>query len=183
MTDLDFLANPSDEVAPQLLGCRLYKKLPSGQLVGGAIIETEAYAEYDAASHCFGGKPTARTAPMFDSAGHTYVYFTYGMHHCMNIVTGEKGRGEAVLIRALLPDKGIDAIIKNRKTDQNLANGPAKLCQALGITLKDTHKLLNSSDIILLPPDPDLKIKSIQTTTRIGIKKDTHRLWRFLAEL
>ena len=181
MTNLDFLKQSSDRVAPRLLGYRLYKKLPSGQLVGGVIIETEAYHENDAASHCFGGKPTARTAPMFNFAGHTYVYFTYGMHYCFNIVTGPKGRGEGVLIRALLPDQGLDVMAENRKVNKNLTDGPAKLCHALGITMEDRNKLLNSSDILLL--SPNLQIKSIKTTTRIGIKKDTHRLWRFVAEL
>lgn len=179
MSNLDFLSKPSHIVAPELLGYRLYKRLSSGQLIGGVINETEAYSEDDAASHCFGGKPTDRTAPMFLSAGHTYVYFTYGMHHCLNIVTGPAGRGEGVLIRSLIPDEGIETISERRKTNKNLTNGPAKLTQALGITLADRAKQLNNSDIMLLPPKTIPK--NIIATPRIGIKKDTHRLWRFVA--
>lgn len=179
MSNLEFLRQPAHLAAPQLLGWQLYKKMSTGELVGGVINEVEAYCQDDAASHCFGGLPTARTAPMFKSAGHTYVYFTYGMHHCFNIVTGPEGRGEGVLIRSLLPNQGLDFMAQNRRTSQNLANGPAKLCQALGITLSDRGKLLNHSDLVLLPPIS--AIESITTTPRIGIKKDTHRMWRFVS--
>ncbi|NLB28899.1 MAG: DNA-3-methyladenine glycosylase [Clostridiales bacterium] len=180
MAELEFLNKPSHIAAPRLLGYRLLKKAPSGELAGGTINEVEAYSEDDAASHCFGGKPTARTAPMFLRAGHVYVYFTYGLHHCFNIVTGPEGRGEGILIRSLIPEEGLDIMRENRKREKGLTDGPGKLCQALGITLEDRGKLLNQSDIMLLPPV--MKVKSIKSTARIGIKKDTHRRWRFVGE-
>ncbi len=91
--------------AQSLLGCELVHHTPAGD-IGGIIIETEAYAEEDEASHSFRGV-TKHTAPMFKEAGYVYMYFIYGMHWCMNIVTGPTGHGEAVLIRALKPTRGI----------------------------------------------------------------------------
>src|SRR5882757_7921267 len=97
--DFEFLKLPSYEVAPRLLGCELVREL-NGQRLVGRIVETEAYDQTDAASHSYKGE-TPRTSVMFGPAGQLYVYFTYGMHFCMNVVTGEVGHGAAVLIRAL----------------------------------------------------------------------------------
>lgn len=146
--------------------------------MGGMITETEAYTEDDAASHAYKGKSN-RNRVMFGESGHIYVYFTYGMHYCMNIVTGHEGRGEGVLIRSIKPDKGLD-IIKQRRnnpSDNELMNGPAKICQALGITTKDNGAAIDER-IILLSPISKIKTKR---TRRIGITKDVHRLWRFIS--
>jgi DNA-3-methyladenine glycosylase len=132
-------------------------------------VETEAYTEDDAAAHTYRGK-TKRNAPMFEEAGTIYIYFTYGMHYCMNIVTGPVGHGEAVLLRALEPLEGIDQMQLNRpgRPLSQLTNGPAKLVEALGIppTLSGQH--LGDSGLRLIPGSPS---GSITKTTRIGISQ------------
>jgi DNA-3-methyladenine glycosylase len=165
--------------ARALIGYRFYVEQSDGTRVGGMICETEAYTPKDAASHSFHGK-TPRTAVMFDEPGHLYVYFTYGMHWCVNIVTSPIGSGEAVLLRALMPDQGLSIMRTRRsgKPDAELTNGPAKLCQALDITGKDSSEKLNESRFILLPPNH--QIPHVIATKRIGISRDTHRLWRFI---
>src|SRR6478735_247431 len=146
-----FLARPAPEVARDLIGYRLYACEADGSLTGGVIIETEAYTADDAASHSYRGE-TPRNRVMFGPAGHIYVYFTYGMHWCMNIVTGKKGEGEAVLIRALRPDQGLERITKRRHGRQGLTNGPAKICQALAVTGSDNGQSLGAGRFVLLPP-------------------------------
>ncbi len=176
---MSLLEQGAVDAAEGLIGWRLYVREADGTLTGGRIIETEAYAQEDAASHSHRGR-TPRTEVMFGPAGHIYVYFTYGMHWCMNIVTGHEGHGEAVLIRALEPDNGLDYMQMRRgdKPPGELTNGPAKLCQALAVTGQDNGARLNHSRFVLLPPDkPKPKIKA---TERIGITRDTHRLWRFV---
>ena len=127
----EFYARPSVAVAPELLN----KVMVAGPC-RGRIVEVEAYAgPLDPASHAYRG-PTARNATMFGPPGHLYVYFTYGMHFCANAVTGEQGEGQAVLLRALAPLAGIDLMQARRpaaRRPSDLASGPAKLCQALGI--------------------------------------------------
>ena len=143
------------------------------------IVETVAYDKTDAASHSYKGQ-TPRTEIMFGSAGYLYVYFTYGMHYCCNIVVGEAGHGSAVLIRAVEPLEGEDAMAQHRgdKAGVEISNGPAKLCQALMI-----GKILNGHDLresplklIIREPLPN---NDIIQTTRIGITKDTDTPWRF----
>jgi len=163
------------EAAPLLLGCYLIR----GPLKV-KIVETEAYHQEDPASHSFRGE-TPRTAPMFQAGGRLYVYFTYGMHYCLNIVVGPKGAGEAVLIRAGEPVEGIELMRANRgvKDLKNLASGPGKLAQALGIF--DTSlsgKILDKSSISLEigePVDP----KDIVAAARVGITKAVDLPWRF----
>lgn len=169
------------EAARGLIGWGLYSREPDGTLVGGRIVETEAYSQEDAASHTYNGR-TARNETMFKQAGHVYVYFTYGMHWCMNLVTGQADHGQGVLIRAIKPDKGLDIIRERRgnRPDYELMNGPAKLCQALAVTGADNGTAIEGSRFVLLPPEPGYA-PDIQATERIGIKKDTHRLWRFIA--
>lgn len=176
----EILKLSSLEAAPLLLGCYLYRKLPGG-ILKLKIVETEAYHQDDPASHSFRGL-TKRTAPMFETGGVLYVYFTYGMHYCINVVTGQAGRGEAVLLRAAEPLEGIEIMRQNRGiTDtKNLANGPAKLTQALGI--KDTTlsgKKLNRSSIWLESSDSKSKASDIIASPRIGIKQATDMPWRF----
>lgn len=125
-----FYARPSPEVAPDLLN-----KVLVASRCAGRIVEVEAYDQADPASHSFRG-PTQRTEVMFGPPGRLYVYFTYGMHWCANAVCEAEGSGAAVLVRALAPLQGIDAMIERRpraRTVRDLCNGPAKLCQALGI--------------------------------------------------
>lgn len=153
-----------------LLGQVLTRQTPAGQ-IKLKIVETEAYHQDDPASHSSRGL-TARTAPMFQTGGRLYVYFTYGMHYCINIVTGPAGRGEAVLIRAGEPLVGIEIMRANRGIDdiKNLASGPGKLAQALGIF--DTNlsgQILNKSSIWLEESQP-VKAKDIAIGPRVGIR-------------
>jgi DNA-3-methyladenine glycosylase len=176
----DILKLPSIEAAPLLLGCVISRKTPEGE-ISLKIVETEAYHQDDPASHSYRGL-TKRTAPMFEEGGRIYVYFTYGMHYCINIVVGQKGVGEAVLLRAAEPVSGIEIMQKNRGiTDiHKLANGPGKLTQALGI--KDTNmsgEILNKSSIFLQQSEEEIKAEDIIASPRIGIKKATENPWRF----
>lgn len=163
-----------------LLGWEIVS-LVKGERLRLKIVETEAYHQNDPASHSFRGV-TARTAPMFAAAGTIYVYFTYGAHYCLNFVTGEKGVGEGVLIRAGEPLEGIEAMKLNRRTSDplNIASGPGKLTQALGI--KDTKlsgEILNKSSIFLYPPNEAVQPGVISASPRIGIKKAADNPWRF----
>lgn len=135
-----FFARDACTVARDLIGRRLLA-VGDGGPASGLIVEAEAYCqgpEPDLACHGAksGGRPTARTAPMFGPAGHAYVYFTYGMHWMFNVVTGNQGQASAVLIRALAPEAGLDAMRRRRGPDvaeRDLCRGPARLAQALGI--------------------------------------------------
>jgi DNA-3-methyladenine glycosylase len=130
-----FFARPVEIVARELLGARLVSTVGE-ELVAGVIVETEAYhGADDPASHAAtrGGR-TARNAAMFGPAGRAYVYRIYGMHWCVNVVTGEEGDPQAVLIRALDPVTGEDVMARRRGGMRGLASGPGRLCQALGIT-------------------------------------------------
>ncbi len=133
-------------MAPALLGKVLVRWLPGGRLLAGRIVEVEAYAgAADPASHAFRGR-TARSATMFGRAGLLYVYFTYGMHHCANVVCGEPGIAEAVLLRALEPLAGLEEMRARRpaaRTDLALCSGPARLCEALGI-----DRSLDGADLV-----------------------------------
>lgn len=166
--------------ARSLLGWELVHHTPEG-VCGGIIIETEAYHQDDEASHSFRGT-TPRTAPMFESAGHLYVYFTYGMHWCMNIVTGPEGSGEAVLIRALAPTRGIELMKARRRTGdlRRLTPGPATITQALAIPSSYSGKLITDTTLELIPPKK--AVVNIKTSGRIGIKKATDKQWRFFIE-
>jgi DNA-3-methyladenine glycosylase len=174
------LCLPSVEAAPLLLGWTLGRQTERG-IIKLRIVETEAYHQDDPASHSFRGL-TPRTAPMFQAGGHLYVYFTYGMHYCLNIVTGPAGRGEGVLIRAAEPLEGIDTMKANRGINdiKNLANGPGKLAQALGIT--DTSlsgKILNQSSILLEEPSRQVSGGEIIAGPRVGIRRAAEQPWRF----
>lgn len=132
---------------------------------GGIVTETEAYGPDDPASHSFPG-PTRRNAAMFGPPGRAYVYRIYGLHWCLNVVAA---RGHAVLIRALAPDHGLEAMAARRDTDrpQLLATGPGRLAQALGITGADDHRPFGSEDFALFPDPPAEWL----TGPRIGIRK------------
>ncbi len=151
MTRLDyaFYARPACTVAQALLGKRLVRSV-NGRRLSGLIVETEAYCDSDERDlACHGdranqGQPTARSAIMFGPAGHAYVYFTYGMHWMFNVVTGEPGQANAVLIRALQPEEGVEVMteLRNGRPYAQLTNGPAKLAQALAI-----DKSLNGANL------------------------------------
>lgn len=163
-----------------LLGCTLVHESPEGR-TAGIIVETEGYLQNDPACHAYRKKST-RNAPMFEAAGTCYVYLIYGMHHCVNISSGAKDIGEAVLIRALEPTEGIDLMQKRRKTNdlKNLCSGPAKLVQAMGITLDFNFLTLDSDEFHCLSSiNNDF---SIVTTTRIGITQGADLAYRFYIE-
>ncbi|MDR0496679.1 MAG: DNA-3-methyladenine glycosylase [Treponema sp.] len=172
-----FFNQPTIELAKALLG----KYLVLGNL-RGKIVETEAYLFHnDPGCHASRGL-TARNAPMFGPAGYTYVYFIYGMYHCLNIVSGKTGEGEAVLIRALEPIEGLETMKKRRepapkpdraevplcKTQkiENLCNGPGKLTQAFGITKKHNNLSLLTGELQI---HNSREKPEIQITRRIGL--------------
>ncbi len=167
-------------LSKSLLGCTLVHDSPEGR-TAGIIVETEGYLQGDPACHAY-RKKSARNAPMFESAGTCYVYLIYGMHYCVNISSGAKDIGEAVLIRALEPTEGIELMQKRRKTNdlKNLCSGPAKLVQAMGITLDFNFLTLDSDEFhCLKSTDNDF---SIVTTTRIGITQGVDLPYRFYIE-
>lgn len=173
----DFLSRPASVIAPLLLGCILEREV-DGKLLRVKIVETEAYDETDAASHSYKGQ-TERTKIMFGEPGHLYVYFTYGMHYCCNIVTGKNGAGSAVLIRAVEPIEGTEYMEELRlRKDIELTNGPAKLCQALAIDKRLNGHNLSTLPLKLIIQKP-LDIKSITQTKRIGISQAKDVPWRF----
>ena len=165
---IDELALPSEVVAPRLLGCILEREI-DGRILRGRIVETEAYDQTDAASHSYKGQ-TPRTDVMFGPAGHLYVYFTYGMHYCCNVVTGRPGEGSAVLIRGLEP---LSELAGYKPT-----NGPARLCKAFGIDKNLNGHDLTKAPLKLILNEP-LSPDQIIQTTRIGITRDIHRDWRW----
>lgn len=173
----DFLVLSANEAAPRLLGCILEREI-DGQIVHVKIVEVEAYDETDPASHAYGGQRN-RNQVMFGLSGHLYVYFTYGMHYCCNIVTGRQGNGAGVLIRAVEPLDGIELLESRRGvTGVNVANGPGKLCQALGIDLTLNGHDLHQAPLRLLAGEPVAQYDIVQTT-RVGISKaqDERRRW------
>jgi DNA-3-methyladenine glycosylase len=174
----EVLSAPSDVVAPMLLGCELVREI-DGKILCGRIVETEAYTETDAASHSYKGK-TPRTEVMFGPPGHLYVYFTYGMHYCCNVVTGAVGQGSAVLIRAVEPLEGYEVMRENRqgRGGHELTNGPAKVCQAFCL-----DKTWNGHDL-RTPPlrlllRPTLSNDDVVISTRVGISQAIDVPWRF----
>jgi len=173
----DFLQKPAFEAAPLLLGCILEREI-DGKIMRVRIVETEAYDETDAASHSYKGR-TPRTDIMFGDPGYLYVYFTYGMHYCCNVVVGKKGEGAAVLIRAVEPIEGEQYMQELRGfSGVQLSNGPAKLCQALGIDKRLNGHYLADSPLKLILQKP-FNSSLITQTKRIGISKAKDVLWRF----
>jgi DNA-3-methyladenine glycosylase len=204
----DFFDRPSTEVAPDLLGCVLWHASPAG-LVAVRLVEVEAYrGPIDPASHAYRGK-TARNAVMFGPPGHAYVYFTYGMHFCVNLVCQGAGQGEAVLIRAGavvdgadlarrrrygLPDAEADGEAavaagtgtSGRQRERDLARGPGRLCQALGIdrSLDGADACAPRGSLGISPPlafsQPEASASGeIRTGPRVGISRAADRPWRF----
>ena len=197
-----FFLRPTLEVARDLLGKLLVLHDSDGQELIGEINEVEAYiGRDDPACHAAVGR-TRRNEVMFWRGGHAYVYFTYGMYHCLNVITEEEGFPAAVLIRSLLPRRGLRAMKARRAaarnrgqnggkakecvkikdaaklTSQNICNGPGKLCLALGLDLKQNGvDLVKNEDFFLA--DQGKKVLCPRVATRIGISKGKDLPWRF----
>lgn len=178
-----FYARPTPEVARRLLGHVLVSEI-GGRRTAGRIVETEAYiGPDDPACHGYGARRTRRNATLFEAAGTAYVYFTYGMHWCLNAVTERPGFPAAVLIRALEPVEGLATMRRRRGgvPDQELCSGPAKLCQALGVTGREDGTPLTRGRLRVLRAEPRQRY-AIIATVRIGITRATDWPLRFLIE-
>jgi DNA-3-methyladenine glycosylase len=172
MTPLNLRRSPHD-VARELIGAELYV-----DGVGGVIVEVEAYDHEDPAAHGFGNRRTERNASMFLPGGHAYVYRSYGIHWCLNVVCGDEGVAGAVLLRALEPTRGLAAMRARRGLDEPrlLCSGPGRLCQALGVTREHDGLPLDR-------PPFQLRRRSapvdVVTGPRIGITKAADLPWRY----
>ena len=204
----DFLENPSDVAAPLLLGCTLTRTITLNgekhKLVA-RIVETEAYDQDDPASHAFGG-PSERNAAMFGPAGHLYVYVSYGMHHCCNVVCGPEGFGSGCLVRAVEPLESVEVMRELREAGRagkvhtghagkeqaerarkhplklrDLTNGPGKVCAALGID-KELYGHDLSVEPLVLEFAPLLPGETIGSSPRVGISKNIDAPKRFFIE-
>jgi DNA-3-methyladenine glycosylase len=167
------LAGDAPDVAPLLLN----KLLVHGECVG-RITEVEAYREDDPASHTYRGE-TPRNSVMFGRPGHLYVYFTYGMHYCANVVTGPEGHGAAVLLRAVEPVAGIELMRERRHGRAALADGPAKLCQAFAIGPEHNGADVCRGSGVGLFDDGGAPPARPDVGPRVGISKAVDVPWRF----
>lgn len=172
-----FFARPVGEVARDLVGCAF-----SVDGVGGTIVEVERYQEDDPASHSFRG-PTERTRPMFGRPGGLYVYRSYGVHWCVNLVAEGEGRGAAVLLRAIEPLWGLERMRarRGRENERDLCSGPGKLTEALGIdgSLSGTSALSGGPVLVAHPTGPR---PAVVAGPRVGISKAVDKPWRYGAE-
>jgi DNA-3-methyladenine glycosylase len=176
-----FYRRPSLEVAPDLLGRTLVRMLPDGTRLSGRIVEAEAYRQDDPASHSYRGR-TTRTEVMFGPPGRLYVYFTYGMHFCMNVVTAREGEGSAVLLRAVEPLEGLDRMAEHRGVSQPrlLCSGPGRLCQAFAVGREQ-----NGADLVA---GPELRVEAgtppareeVLAGPRVGLSVALEQPWRFV---
>ena len=172
--DAAFFARDVHTVARELVGCRLFH-----EGCGGEIVETESYERDDPACHAYAGL-TPRTAPLFGPPGRAYVYLSYGIHALLNAVAEPEGQAAAVLIRALQPSAGLDAmrIRRGERPDADLCSGPGKLTEALGVGLDANQADLGADPFRLLPRDPRWR-GEIVAGPRVGITKAVERPWRF----
>jgi DNA-3-methyladenine glycosylase len=168
----EFFARSVHEVAPELIGVTL---LVAG--VGGTIVEVEAYDQDDPASHGFRGR-TARTVAMFGPPGHAYVYRSYGIHWCLNLVCAKEGRAEAALVRALEPTRGLETMRERRGLEgaRSLCSGPGKLCQALGISRVHDGLALDEPPFELVARETE---PALAVGPRIGITRAVEQPWRY----
>ena len=177
-----FFARPVLEVARDLIGCILVHDSADGP-TSGMIVEAEAYASDDPASHAYRGR-TERNAPMFEDPGFAYVYFTYGMHFCLNAVTDRPGHASAVLIRAVQPLDGIELMRARRGPvrDRDLARGPGRLTQAFGIARAQNRSDLTAPPLMICPGER-LPYKAVIASPRIGLGTlQDGRPWRYSIE-
>jgi DNA-3-methyladenine glycosylase len=175
----EYYLQPTLEIARDLLGKIIVRRY-RGKFIAGRIVETEAYiGEDDPACHASVGM-TKRNRVMYLAGGHAYVYFTYGMHYCFNVVTEEEGFPAAVLIRAVEPVYGIDLMKKNRGLSSifSLTNGPAKFCEAFGIDLKFNGESLLGNRIFIIESQDREKFE-VRQSPRIGVKTGLDKKWRF----
>ena len=170
--DREFFGRSVHEVAPDLIGCTV---LVDG--VGGPIVEVEAYDQEDPASHGFRGE-TARNRSMFGPPGHAYVYRSYGIHWCLNLVCEDKDVAAAVLLRALEPTQGVEAMRTRRGLDEPrlLAAGPGRLCQALGVTREHDGLPLDRPPFELRAREAEPEIVN---GPRVGISRAADLPWRY----
>jgi DNA-3-methyladenine glycosylase len=171
----ELLGGGLHEVARGLLGWTLLK-----DGVGGRIVEVEAYAPDDPASHAFRGR-TPRNASMFEAAGTLYVYRSYGVHWCMNVVCGPEGFAAAVLLRALEPTHGLDEMRRRRGsvTDRALCSGPGRLTQALAIGPACDGHSVTEAPFALVPPE---RAVEVEATPRVGITRAAELPWRYVVK-
>ena len=167
-------------MAPALVGQVLVRALPDGTRAAARIVEVEAYGPDDPASHAFRGM-TPRNATMFGPPGHLYVYFTYGMHFCMNAVCGRAGEGTAVLLRAGEPLEGVEGMRARRGRERNLelCCGPGRFTQAIGVTRSDDGADLVDGDSLWV--ERGSRSEAIGTGIRVGVRETT-RSWRYWLE-
>ncbi len=178
----EFFRRDPRAVAPELIN--LVLAAADGR--AGRIVEVEAYAgAEDPASHSYRGK-TRRNATMFGPAGHLYVYFTYGMHWCGNVVCGDEGVGAGVLLRAAEPLAGLELMHAARPTilkDRELCRGPARLAKSMGITgADDGADLTTGTDGFQLLRDPSAPVMELRASPRIGISKAVEEPWRWFVD-
>jgi len=159
-------------VARALIGCILWRRV-GRTLLAGRIVETEAYlGANDPASHARRGLRSQRNEAMYLEGGHAYVYFTYGMYYCLNVVTQESDLPEAVLIRAAQPIRGMELMSRNRpkaRREFDLLNGPGKLCQAMSIDRKLDREPLDGKTLFITPADLPIAVDDIAVTPRVGV--------------
>lgn len=170
----DFFDRSVHLVARELIGCRLFY-----EGCGGVIVETESYERDDPACHAYVGL-TDRTEVLFGPPGRAYVYLSYGIHSLLNFVAEPEGEAAAVLIRALEPTAGLEAMRARRgdRPDRDLCSGPGKLTEALGIGLSENDADLANDPFLLLPRPGDWQGR-VDTGRRVGITKAVERPWRF----
>jgi len=175
-----FYARDTRTVALELIGKHMHSRI-NGKAVSGMIVETEAYlGTDDPASHAC-RKKTPRNAVMFGPPGVSYVYFVYGNHHCVNVVTEQDGMAGAVLIRAVEPRQGMDVMAKRRKKENQrlLTNGPGKVAQAFGLTKKHSGMTLSGCSSFWISEEKERATCDIDVTPRIGIREGTDLLYRY----
>jgi DNA-3-methyladenine glycosylase len=172
-----FYARAAHEVAPDLLGQVLVRIFPDASRASVRIVEVEAYGPDDPASHAFRGE-TPRNAVMFGPQGHLYVYFTYGIHHCMNVVTGGTAEGSAVLLRAAEPLEGEGEMVlrRGRAGPLDLCSGPGRLAQALAVDRRDDGIDVVTGDGLWL--EAASRVEPVAVGNRVGVH-ETSRHWRY----
>jgi DNA-3-methyladenine glycosylase len=175
-----FYARPATDVGPDLLGHVLVRILPDGTRLAARLVEVEAYEPDDPGSHAFRGM-TARNEVMFGPPGHLYVYFTYGMHFCMNVVSRRAGEGSAVLLRAAEPLEGLETMRsrRGREREVDLCSGPGRFTQALGVARPDNGADLVAGGAVWM--ERGARSERVGVGIRVGVH-DTSRSWRFWLE-
>ncbi len=179
IVESNWLARPSTEVAPDLVGCTLVRQMSDGTLVRGTIVETEAYGPDDPACHAY-RRRTQRNDVMFGPAGYTYVYLIYGIYYCLNVVTDQDTLPSAVLIRALQLESVPSWVEpRDRSKLDRIAAGPGKLCKVLQIDLSLNAQILQPGQPLWLEHRPPQILPSLIQTTRIGLSKGAELPWRW----